>query len=115
MTVVAAVLQVLLGLVFLASGGTKLAGTRQQVADYGRYHYPSGTRQLTGAVEVVAAVGMFAGLAYAPFAVAAGALIVVDMLFAVYTHVVRVGDPTPRLVAPLLLATLALVVVAIRI
>ncbi len=113
MTVLAIVLQILLGLVFLAAGVTKLRGAPQHVEDFARWRYPAWFLPVTGAVEVLGALGMLVGTVVASLAVPAAILLAVDMTGALITHL-RAGDPPPRFAPPSLLLSLALLVALLR-
>lgn len=113
MDTAAIIIQVLLALVFLAAGGSKLAGAQMQIANFQRYGYPQGFRLVTGAVEVIGAVGMFAGLFIEEMAIAAGVWLAVTMVGAAYTDARH--SPPAMVAAPLLLLVLSLVVVVLRV
>lgn len=112
MDTVAAILQVLLAVVFLGSGSSKLAGVQMQVANFQRYGYPQWFRAVTGGAELIGAAGMVAGLFAEPIAVAAAAWLGVTMVGAAYTDIRR---SRPAIVAaPVVLLALCLAVAALR-
>lgn len=106
------ILQGLLGLVFLGSGGSKLAGSADMVDDFDRFHYPQWFRVVTGAVEVSGALGLLLGLFRPALAPLAGLLLGATMTGALATHA-KVKDPNDKFAPPtLLLILVALVSVA---
>ncbi len=77
------VVSVLLGLLFLGAGGSKLAGGQMHVESFARWGYPPWFQYVTGLVEVAAAL-----LIVLPATRFYGAaLLVCTMLGAVATHV----------------------------
>lgn len=62
MGVLTVVLRVVLGLAFIGAGTSKLVGTQQMVDDFDRFGYPQWFMYFTGAIEVVAALGVLAGI-----------------------------------------------------
>lgn len=110
MGVLTVVLQVVLGLAFIGAGTSKLVGTQQMVDDFDRFGYPRWFMYFTGATEVVAALGVLAGI-FVPFlAVFGGLLIAAVMVGAVSTHV-RMKDPGSKIAPPVILLALSIVVV----
>lgn len=113
METAATIIQVLLAVIFLGAGGAKLAGVQMQVANFERYGYSQHFRLVTGAVEVIGAAGMIAGLFVEEFAIAAGVWLAVTMMGAAYTDVRH--SPPAMIVAPLVLLMLSLLVVVLRV
>lgn len=82
----------IVGSLFITSGGMKLAGGMQD--EFERFGYPSWFRVAAGAAEVAAGTGLVGGVRDPRFA-AAGATVACGMMVgAVYTHLIRAGDPT---------------------
>lgn len=100
--------QGLLGLVFLFTGGAKLAGSQQMKDDFDRFGYSSGFRLFTGFLEVTGAAFLLAGYAWPGIAAGGGILLVAVMGGALWTHLARVGDPFSKALPPLVLGALAL-------
>ena len=113
MDTAATIIQVLLALVFLAADGSKLAGAHKQIANFKRYGYPQGFRLVTGAVEVVGAVGMFAGLFIEEIAIAAAVWLGITMVGAAYTDARH--SPPATVAAPLVLLALNAAVIVLRV
>ncbi len=91
MNIVAIVLQVLLGLVFMGAGASKLAGARMQVENFDSLHLPQWFRPVVGIVEIIGVVGILAGVAVPWVAALAALWLVAVMLGALMTHI-RVRD-----------------------
>ena len=107
MSTAANVLAGVLGLAFLMSGGTKLAGMTMQRDNFRKWRYPDSVRVFTGAWEVVGAVLLLIGIAVHAVGIAGAVLILAAMLGAVYTHLVRVPEPRALAAPAVLLAASA--------
>lgn len=81
----AKVLPVLLSLVFLASGGAKLAGLEFEIVAFERWGYPLWFMYFTGAVEVAGGVGLL----IRRFSALAASGLAAMMIGAVATHVIH--------------------------
>jgi hypothetical protein len=104
--------QGLLGLAMAGSGGMKLAGADQAVEDFERFGYPQWFRGLTGSLELLAAVGLFASFVTSPEVALGAALVVVGvMVGALLTHV-RAGDSPSEMAPPAVILVIALVLSA---
>lgn len=106
------IMQGLLVLAFLASGGQKLVGTEQIISEFARYGYPQWFMYFTGLVEVTGALGLLVGFFRPVVTPFAALLLVGTMLGALFTHV-RIGDPLQTLVAPFVLLLIAAAVLAL--
>jgi putative oxidoreductase len=113
MHAVKVILQVVLGLAFLAAGGSKLAGVKQQVDSFNRYGYPQWFRLVTGAAEIAGGVGLFVGIGVTWLAALAGLWLVGVMAGALVTHL-RIHDRLQQMLPPLVLLVLAAGVAALR-
>jgi hypothetical protein len=118
MTVLAWILQGVLGLAFLAAGGMKLAQPRKKLIDRGMgwaEDFTDGPVKLVGALEVLGALGLvlpvLVGVAPVLTPIAAAGLTLL-MVAAVVTHVRR-GELTGALPAAVL-GVLSLVVAILR-
>ena len=112
MGVAVIVLEVLLGLAFVVSGGQKLAGAKGMRKEFERFGYSARFMYLTGLLEVAGAMGMFAGLFAPLWGALAGLLLSAVMAGAVYSHV-RAGDPAVQAVPASVLLVLAVAVSAL--
>lgn len=112
MGVVPTVLAFLLGVAFMAAGGTKLVGLEPHPEEFARYDLPGMTprsaRLGVGAVEVLAAIVLvLAGLSgSAALGYLGGLLVIGTMAGALATHL-RLGDPRARIVPAAVLLGLA--------
>ena len=98
------VLRVLVGLAFLGAGGSKLAGVPAMVEMFEKVGLGQGFRILTGALEVLGAVGLF----IPRFAFYAACLLALVMIGAVGFHLAKLGgNPAPPIVLLLLVGTIA--------
>lgn len=113
MNLIATVLQVLLGLVFLGAGGSKLAGAQMQVESFDRWRLPQWFRPMVGGIELVGAMGLLVGLAL-PWLTAVAALWLGGvMVGALLTHL-RARDSAQNFVPPTVLLGVAATVVSLR-
>ncbi|CAN5651725.1 hypothetical protein BH24ACT21_BH24ACT21_16670 [soil metagenome] len=110
MGVIGIVLKVLLGLVFLGAGGSKLAGAQQMVEMFDHFKYPRWFMYFTGAVEIVGALGVLVGILAPVLAVLGGLLLAATMVGAVFTHI-RVKDSVSMMVPPGILLVLSIAVI----
>jgi hypothetical protein len=90
-----AVLQGLLGTVFLFSGGLKLAGPQQAVAQWRAWRLPQWFRSVTGTVEITGGLGLLVGIGVPWLTPLAGLWLATTMGGAVLTHL-RVHDPARK-------------------
>ena len=98
------VLRVVVGLAFLAAGGSKLAGAPAMVAMFGKVGFGQWFRILTGLLEVAGAIGLFVPR----FVVYAASMLAVVMVGAIGFHLTRLGgNPVP----PIVLLLLAILIV----
>ena len=97
-------LTILLGVLFLCAGGTKLIGTQMHVEHFALWGYPSWFRLFVGAWEV----GCGLLLLIPRYSFYAATCLVVAMIGAVYTEAFR-GTPTMAVTPAVLLVLLALV------
>lgn len=111
---VALVLQVLLGLAFLAAGFSKVTRSKQMVENFqNHYHYPLWFMVLTGVLEIVAVLGLIAGVWVPVLATLGAALLVCIMLGAVLTHF-RMKDTISGIAPAAVLLILAVVLLTIH-
>src|SRR5258708_4264006 len=97
-------LRVVVGLAFLAAGGSKLAGAPAMVAMFAKIGFGQWFRILTGLLEVAGAIGLFVPR----FAVYAASMLAVVMVGAIGFHLTRLGgNPVP----PIVLLLLAILIV----
>ena len=98
------VLRVVVGLAFLAAGGSKLAGAPAMVAMFAKIGFGQWFRILTGLLEVAGAIGLLVPR----FAVYAASMLAVVMVGAIGFHLTTLGgNPVP----PIILLLLAILIV----
>ena len=98
------VLRVVVGLAFLAAGGSKLAGAPPMIAMFAKIGFGQWFRILTGSLEVAGAIGLFVPR----FTVYAASLLAVVMVGAIGFHLTTLGrNPVP----PIVLLLLAILIV----
>lgn len=97
-------LTILLGVLFLFAGGTKLVGTQMHVEHFALWGYPSWFRVFVGAWEV----GFGLLLLVPRFSFYAAVFLAIGMIGAVYTEAFR-GTPSMAITPAVLLVVLALV------
>ena len=98
------ILRVVVGLAFLAAGGSKLAGAPAMVAMFAKIGFGQWFRILTGLLEVAAAIGLFIPR-YARYAAATLAVV---MASAIGFHLTILGgNPVPPIVLLVLTSLIA--------
>lgn len=112
MTIAALVLSVLLAVVMLGSGVTKLRRTDGMIAQMDAVNVTPAQTPVLGGVEVLAAVGLVVGLLWTPIGIAAAIGAVVYFAGAVVAHV-RAHDKNLAPAAVLFLLAVATLVVLI--
>lgn len=106
--------QAVLGFVGLGVGGAKVTHQEDQVEDFQRFGYPRWFRIVTGIVEIMAGIGLLAGLLWWPeLAWGGGLLLSGVMIGAVVTHI-RAGDPLSKTAVPAVLFVLTAGLLALR-
>lgn len=98
------ILSVLLGLLYVFAGGTKLAGMQMHIEHFAQWGYPDWFRLVVGTVEVVFGVALLVPR----FAFIAACVLAINMMGAVYTELFR-GVPRQALFPLVLLILLAVV------
>jgi putative oxidoreductase len=109
MHIVAIVLEILLGIAFLFSGLSKIAGAKLHVENFKKWGYPQWFRTVTGLVQLIGTAGLIAGIWYEGVGALAGIWLTITMLGAVITHA-RVKDSASAFTPPIILLILALAV-----
>lgn len=86
------IVQVLLALVFIMAGGTKLMGLEMHVTNFKDWGYPSWFRIFTGLWEVLGSIALVWGIWSHKVAAPAGVWLMIVMAGATYTHLFRAHD-----------------------
>lgn len=113
MDVVAIIIEVLLGLMFLMAGVMKISGAQMHVDNFRKWGLPQWFRVVTGLVELLGAAGMIVGIWLPAWAALAGIWLAVTMLGAVIVHI-RVKDPVSQMAMSIILLLLSLAVVLLQ-
>jgi putative oxidoreductase len=103
------IVQVVLGLLFVAIGGMTVAGRQMFVENFQRFGYPQWFRVVTGSLEVLGGLGLLIGIWLPWLAALASTGLTLVMLGAVLTQV-RIREPVQKLALPLVMGALAIVV-----
>jgi putative oxidoreductase len=107
--------QILLGLFFTPEGVIKWTHIGPSTARFTHFHYPQWFRYVTGVVEVLVGIGLLVGLWFPGIATLAALVLIVEMVIAMYSHLVRGKDSfVPDAVPATVFLVMALVVLAIR-
>ncbi len=109
MTVVAIILQMLLALAFLFSGGRKLANSKASQTRRDHLHVAPWFWWVTGLIEVLATIGLLVGIWLTPLAFLAALVLAATMIGAVFTQLVNT-QPFRQAAPAVVLLVLALVV-----
>lgn len=109
---VSTILQVVLGLGFIMFGLMKF-GSKQMVEGFKHYGYSSGFRIFTGAVEIVAAVLLIAGIWNGTLAAIGSFLVVATMIGAIFTHI-KIQDKLKDMMMPIILLVLGAIVLVLN-
>lgn len=108
-------IQILLGLFFTPEGVIKWTHIGPSTARFIHFRYPRWFRYATGVVEVLVGIGLLVGLWLPAIAALAALLLIVEMLIAIYSHLVRGKDAfVPDAVPAAVFLVMALVVLSIR-
>lgn len=113
MHILTIVLSSLLGLAFLMAGLTKLSGQQMHVDNFDKWKLPQWFRVVTGAVELVGAVGLAAGIWIDGLTAWAGLLLFATMLGAVLVHI-REKDSLKQSMPAAVLLLLSFIVTVVQ-
>lgn len=105
MSIVAIILQVILGLGFFMFGLMKFT-SKQMVEGFNHFGLPQWFRIVTGVFEWIGALGMIAGIWFQQIAFISGIWLAIIMFFAIITHI-RAKDPLLQNMMPALLLILS--------
>jgi putative oxidoreductase len=103
------IVQVVLGLLFLAIGSMTVAGRKMFVDNFQRFGYPQWFRVVTGSLEVLGGLGLLIGIWLPWLAALASAGLALVMLSAVSTHLC-IREPLQKFALPIVMGALAVVV-----
>lgn len=109
MSILIIILQVVLGLLFVAIGSMTVAGRQMFVENFRRFGYPQWFRVLIGSLEILGGLGLLIGIWLPWLAALASAGLALIMLGAVFTQV-RTKESLQRVAFPTLVGVLVIVV-----
>ncbi|MGX2962089.1 DoxX family protein (plasmid) [Peribacillus sp. JNUCC 23] len=101
-----------LGLGFIMFGLMKF-GSKQMVEGFKHYGYSAGFRIFTGALEIVAAVLLIAGIWNGTLAAIGSFLVVATMIGAIFTHI-KIQDKLKDMMMPIILLVLGAIVLVLN-
>lgn len=87
------ILQIILALFIGIGGIIKVLRIDFQVKHWQEYQYPMWFLTVTGVMEIVAAIAIFTGLWNHLLAIIGSVIVIVFMLGAIYTHIIKVQQP----------------------
>lgn len=113
MSFIAIGVQIVLGLFFTPEGVIKWTHVGPSTARFTHFRYPQWFRIVTGVVEVLVGVGLLVGIWVPRIAALAACVLVVEMVIAIYSHLVRGKDAfVPDVVPAAVFLVLAIFVLA---
>ncbi|MET3292834.1 UNVERIFIED_CONTAM: putative membrane protein YphA (DoxX/SURF4 family) [Brevibacillus sp. OAP136] len=87
------VIQLVLAAMFVFSSSVKFRRTPMMVEHWEAYRYPPGLMTVVGAIELIAALCMVAGIWDAAIAKGAAAVLIMLMVGAIHAHLFRARHP----------------------
>ena len=109
MSILIIIVQVVLGLLFVAIGSMTVAGRQMFVDNFRRFGYPQWFRVVTGSLEILGGIGLLIGIWLPWLAALASAGLALVMLGAISTHL-RIREPLQKVFLPLVMGALAILV-----
>lgn len=115
MGIVSIIVQIALGIFFTPEGVVKWTHIGPSTARFKHFRYPQWFRYVTGVVEVLVGIGLLVGVVFPEVAALAALVLAIEMVVAIYSHLVRGKDSfMPDAMPALVFLVMALVVLAIR-
>ncbi|WP_342605157.1 DoxX family protein [Peribacillus sp. FSL E2-0159] len=109
MMLVSMVLQVLLGILFLGTGFSKIVGVKMQVEEFNHLKLPQWFRIVTGIVQLIGVLALILGFWYPEWAAFGGLWLAITMFFGIVAHM-RVKHPIKDSIPAFVLMILSLIV-----
>ena len=110
-----AMLQLMLGVFFTPEGVIKWIHIGPSTARFQHFRYPIWFRYATGVLEVLVGLGLLVGLWVGWLAAVAALALIVEMLVAIVSHLLRGHDPfVPEAVPAMVVLVIALAVLALH-
>jgi uncharacterized membrane protein YphA (DoxX/SURF4 family) len=114
MVIVSSIAKLLLGVFFTPEGVIKWTYIGPSTARFVHFRYPRWFKYFTGVWELLVGIGMLVGLWFPLVAVSAAVLLSVEMLVAIYSHLVRGKDALSEIVPGQLIEELRLIEALVR-
>jgi putative oxidoreductase len=115
MIIIGIILQILLGVFFTPEGVIKWTHVGPSTARFTHFRYPQWFRYVTGVIELLIGIGLLVGLWFPWLAAYAALCLVVEMVVAIYSHLIRGKDAfVPDAVPAVVFLVLALMILVIR-
>ncbi len=114
MAIIGIIVQSLLGIFFAPEGVIKWTPIGPSTARFEHFRYPHWFRYFTGIYELLIGIGLLTGLWFPQLAIIAALMLIVEMLVAIYSHLVRGKDSVSEIVPAVVFLVLALVVLAVH-
>lgn len=113
MDIVAIVLEILVGLIFLMAGSSKVFGSQMQVDSFNHLKLPQWFRVVTGLTQYVGVIAIVIGFWVPSWSAAAGIWLAIVMLFATIAHL-RVKDTFKQTFPAVVIMVLAILIFALQ-
>jgi uncharacterized membrane protein YphA (DoxX/SURF4 family) len=114
MTIISIVLRILLGIFFTPEGVIKWTRIGPSTARFEHFRYPRWFKYFTGVCELLIGIGFLAGLWLPLLATLASVLLSIEMIIAIYSHIVRGRDRLGEILPAVVFLILALAVLTIH-
>lgn len=114
MTIVAIILQILSGLFFVPEGVVKWTRIGPSTARFEHFRYPRWFKYFTGVWELLVGIGFLVGLWFPRLAALAALLLCIEMLIAIYSHLVRGKDALSEILPAVVFLIPAVIILLIQ-
>ena len=114
MVILSIILQIVLGIFFTPEGIIKWTRIGPSTARFEHFRYPRWFKYFTGVCELLIGIGLFAGLWFPLLALFASVFLSVEMLIAIYSHLVRGKDRLGEILPAVVFLLLAMVILALH-
>lgn len=114
MIVIGIIAQIVLGVFFTPEGVIKWTTIGPSTARFVHFRYPRWFKYFTGVWELLIGIGLLAGIWFPSLATLAALMLILEMLIAIYSHLVRGKDALAEIFPAVVFLALALVVLAVH-
>ena len=112
--IVGIILQIALGIFFTPEGVVKWTHIGPSTARFQHFRYPTWFKYLTGVWEFLVGLGFLVGLWFPLLAALAALLLCIELLVAIYSHLVRGKDAVSETLPAVVFLVLAVIVLVIH-